>query len=91
MRFAGIITIMAMGLALSTAAPPPARADDDGCHAGIGRQQAIAIARSVGLVRVEEVECDDDEWEVEGWDARGREIEVEIDARTGRIKEVDRD
>lgn len=65
--------------------------DDDDCRGGISRAQAVAIARSVGVVRVEEVECDDDEWEVEGRDASGREIEVEISARTGRIREIDRD
>ena len=57
----------------------------------VSAEQAIAIARSVGLVRVTEVECDDGEWEVEGYDARGREIEVEIDSRTGRITDVERD
>ncbi len=70
--------------------PVAARADDD-CHGGISRAQAVAIARSVGMVRVTEVDCDDDEWEVEGRDARGREMEVEIDVRTGRIKEIEYD
>ncbi len=78
-----------LGLA-GALAPLGARADDE-CRGGISRAQAIAIARSVGLVRVTEVECDDDEWEVEGRDARGRKMEVEIDARTGRIKEIEYD
>jgi uncharacterized membrane protein YkoI len=51
----------------------------------------VRIARTTGLVRVEEVDCDDSKWEVEGRDARGREIEVEVSARTGRILDVDRD
>ena len=80
------VAVILAGLA---AAPTPARADDD-CR-GISRAEAIAVARTVGLVRVTEVECDDDEWEVEGRDGSGREMEVEISARTGRIKEVDYD
>lgn len=77
--FAGAAVALAGGPALA----------DDWCGP-VTAEQAVAIARSVGLVRVTEVECDDGEWEVEGHDASGREIEVEIDSRTGRIKEVDR-
>lgn len=80
------VAVMLAGLA---GAPTPAHADDD-CR-GISRAEAIGIARTVGLVRVTEVECDDDEWEVEGRDGSGREMEVEISARTGRIKEIDYD
>lgn len=74
----------------------PARADgargDDDCRGHpILRAQAVAIALMAGVVRVTEVDCDDDEWEVEGWTAAGRKIEVEIDARTGRIKEIEYD
>ncbi|WP_158639220.1 PepSY domain-containing protein [Elioraea rosea] len=69
----------------------PARADDDCRGMPVTRAQAIAIAQTVGLVRVEEVDCDDDEWEVEGRSASGREMEVEIDARSGQIKEIEYD
>lgn len=78
------------GALLSALLGAPGHADDT-CRGVIGVQEAIAIARSVGLVHVEEVECDDDGWEVEGRDARGRDIEVEIEARTGCIKDVERD
>lgn len=92
MRNAVRAGIVAGALAAVLAMPQGARADDDAfCGGSISRAQAIEIARGVGLVRVEEVDCDDDEWEVEGRDVRGREIEVEIDARTGRITEVERD
>lgn len=53
--------------------------------------QAIEIARGVGVVLVKELECDDGRWEVEGRDAGGREIEVKIDPRTGRVLRVERD
>jgi uncharacterized membrane protein YkoI len=77
--------------ALLLAAAPPAQADDECRGMPVTRAQAIAIAAAVGLVRVKEVDCDDDEWEVEGWNAAGREMEVEIDARTGRVKEIEYD
>jgi uncharacterized membrane protein YkoI len=81
--------LLALALAVTPFSAP--RADDDCRGSGISAEQAVQIARSVGLVHVEEVDCDDDEWEVEGRDAGGREIEVEIDRRTGRIREVERD
>jgi uncharacterized membrane protein YkoI len=80
-----------LGLAAALPALSARADDDDDCRGGISRAQAVAIARAAGVVRVEEVECDDDEWEVEGRDIRGRKIEVEISARTGRIREIDRD
>jgi uncharacterized membrane protein YkoI len=83
--------LAACGLAWAVLAAPPARADDDDCRGPVGRSQAVAIAATVGLVRVEEVDCDDAKWEVEGWDAFGRAMEVEVSARTGRILEVEYD
>ncbi len=85
---APVLAAVALAALLQAA---PARADDD-CRAHpIARAQAIAIALAAGLVRVSEVDCDDDAWEVEGWTLTGRRIEVGIDARTGRIKEVEVD
>lgn len=57
----------------------------------LSADQAIEIARANGMTRVTGVELDDDEWEVEGYDRRGREMEVEIDARTSRVKDIDYD
>ncbi len=53
-------------------------------------EEAIRIANQQGLVSVEKIERDDDEWEIEGRDAQGRKIEVEIDATTGEVTDVDR-
>jgi uncharacterized membrane protein YkoI len=58
--------------------------------ASISAEQAISIARQHGLVTVEEVDRDGGKWEVEGRDADGREIEVDIDMRTGHVLDVDR-
>lgn len=68
----------------------PARADDD-CRGWIGPQQAVGIARHTGLVWVRKVTCDDDTWEIEGRDAWGRKMEVEVDSRSGRIRKVEYD
>ena len=58
----------------------------------INHVQAIAIARSHGLVTLREIDLeDDDEWKVEGRTAEGREIEVELSARDGKVREIDRD
>lgn len=65
---------------------------DERCDRGpVRAEQAIEIARGAGVALIKELECDDGRWEVEGRDARGREIEVEIDPRTGRVLKVERD
>lgn len=71
---------------------PAAAADDASCRAGpVTAERAIEIARGVGMARVQEVECDDGKWEVEGWHADGREMDVDVSARDGRILDVDYD
>ncbi|WP_439578224.1 PepSY domain-containing protein [Elioraea sp.] len=71
---------------------PLAALADERCDRGPVRAElAIEIARDVGVALIKELECDDDRWEVEGRDARGHEIKVEIDPRTGRVLKVERD
>jgi uncharacterized membrane protein YkoI len=48
-------------------------------------EQARAIAANNGIVRITEIELDDGKWEIEGRDQSDREIEIDIDARTGAI------
>jgi uncharacterized membrane protein YkoI len=50
--------------------------------------RAVEIARTQGLVRATEVVCDEHAWDIEGLDASGREIAVEIDPRSGRVLRV---
>lgn len=52
--------------------------------------RAIEIARTRGLVRATEAVCDDRAWDIEGFDASGREIEIEIDPQSGRVLRVAR-
>ncbi|MGE4324006.1 MAG: PepSY domain-containing protein [Sphingobium sp.] len=49
------------------------------------------VLKRAGMVRVIEVERDDGRIEVEGYDARGRELEIKMDARGQRILSIDRD
>ena len=58
----------------------------------INHVEAIRIAKTSGVVTVREIDLEDNhEWKVEGRDAEGREIEVELSARDGKVREVERD
>ena len=52
-----------------------------------------AMAFDVGIVKIEEIELHRRKgvWKVEGEDATGHEIEMKVDARTGRIIKMERD
>lgn len=88
--------VLAAALLLS---PAPGVAGDDGRRA----REALQSGRHVGLEailedalrrfpgRVLDAELDDDEYEVEILTVDGRKIELEYDARTGRLLEVDVD
>ena len=53
-------------------------------------QDALAIAAGIGVVTVQNTHFDDNEWEIEGRDNYGKWIQVDIDARTGEVRHVDR-
>ena len=53
-------------------------------------EQALGIAYGIGVVTVQNTHFDGNEWEIEGRDTYGKWIEVDIDARTGEIRNVDR-
>lgn len=63
---------------------------DRAARPGISQEQAIRIARGYGMVQVTNVEREDDGWEIEGRDHRGRQLEVNIN-RQGRVTSVERD
>jgi hypothetical protein len=66
----------------------PAMAYDSGGL--ISMQQALAVANDIGLVAVSHTEFAGDEWRIEGRDVTGRYIEVDVDAGTGQVLNVDR-
>lgn len=77
---------IAMALTLGTAAP--AMAYDTGDQ--ISMQVALDVASALGVVTVSHTNFLGDEWEVEGRDRAGRWMEVDVDARTGEVRNVDR-
>ena len=72
-------------LALSFALVGPAAAGP------VSIEDVRAMALDKGIVKIEEVELDDGLWEVEGYDANGREIEMKVDAASGNIIKLERD
>lgn len=65
--------------------------DDDGRRYGRMPRPDMGSLRAVGIVRVTEVERDDGRIEVEGRDARGREIDVLMDVQGRRVLDVRHD
>jgi hypothetical protein len=54
-------------------------------------EDARAMAFDKGIVKIEEIELDDGIWEIEGYDQRGQEIEMDVDAASGAIVKLKRD
>lgn len=86
-----ILTIAACGLAAA-----PAFADDDDDrprtrHGNVSIDWIIADAKRRYPGRVTDVEYDDGKYEIEIRQRRGREVELEYSARTGRLLDVDFD
>lgn len=82
MRVMPVVLALALGLAVT---PASAR------YVDIEDVRAMAFDR--GIVKLEEIELKRRKgvWEVEGEDAYGHEIEMKVDARTGRIIKMERD
>jgi hypothetical protein len=53
-------------------------------------QAAVDIANGIGLVSVSNTNKWGNEWQIEGYDVTGSYMEVDVDARTGAIVNVDR-
>ena len=77
-----IVAVVALGIAT------PAAAYDSGDI--ISMQEALSIATDLGLVAVSHTEFAGDEWQIEGRDMSGRYMEVDVDATTGEVLNVDR-
>lgn len=94
------LTTVSLALLMLAAPASIASADDDdgyrrvshGEHGyTISRQDAVSIARTHGMTRVKDIDRDDGKWELEGCTRDGREIEIDIHARTAAILEIDID
>ncbi|HEX7920816.1 MAG TPA: PepSY domain-containing protein [Bradyrhizobium sp.] len=74
--------------ALAIGAATPAMSYDSGSQ--ISMEAALDVATSIGVVTVSNTQFLGDEWEVEGRDRLGRWMQVDVDARTGEVRNVDR-
>jgi predicted small secreted protein len=77
-----MVAAVALGLA------QPAMAYDSGDL--ISMEEALSVATDLGLVAVSHTEFAGDEWQIEGRDILGRYMEVDVDATTGEVLNVDR-
>jgi hypothetical protein len=77
-----IAAVTALGIAA------PAAAYDTGDL--ISMQEALGVATDLGLVTVSHTQFAGDEWQIEGRDTSGRYMEVDVDAATGEVLNVDR-
>lgn len=64
---------------------------DDRARLGAMPLPDAAALKRAGMVRVVEVERDDGFIEVEGYDAKGRELDIRMDAKGTRVLSVERD
>jgi hypothetical protein len=53
-------------------------------------QAAVDIANGIGLVSVSDTDKWGNEWQIEGYDVAGNYMEVDVNAHTGAIVDVDR-
>ncbi|MCS3449086.1 MULTISPECIES: PepSY domain-containing protein [Bradyrhizobium] len=74
--------------ALAIGAATPAMAYDSGSQ--ISMEAALDVATNLGIVTVSNTQFLGDEWEIEGRDRLGRWMQVDVDARTGEVRNVDR-
>ncbi|MBW7961637.1 PepSY domain-containing protein [Bradyrhizobium sp. BR 10261] len=84
MRKLILTAIVAIGLGSAA----PALAYDTGDQ--ISMQAALDVATDIGVVTISHTNFLGDEWQIEGRDSRGRWMEVDVDARTGDVRNVDR-
>ena len=77
-----IVAVVALGIV------QPAMAYDSGDL--ISMQEALRVATDLGLVTVSHTQCAGDEWQIERRDMSGRYMEVDVDATTGEVLNVDR-
>ncbi|MDA9399376.1 hypothetical protein [Bradyrhizobium sp. CCBAU 45389] len=76
--------IVAIGLGSAA----PAMAYDTGDQ--VSMQVALDVAADIGVMTVSHTQFLGDEWQIEGRDRAGRWMEVDVDARTGEVRNVDR-
>lgn len=84
--------LLLVGVLVALAAGSTARADDDDCYVPMSkwqtREAVETMAKSQGW-NVRRIKIDDGCYEIKGFDASGREIEVKVDPSTLAIVEFE--
>ena len=75
--------VAAIGLSIAT----PALAYDSASP--MSMDAAVGVATDAGLVTVSHTQFAGDEWQIQGRDVTGQYMEVDVEATTGRILNVD--
>ncbi|MFD2029976.1 PepSY domain-containing protein [Ancylobacter dichloromethanicus] len=57
----------------------------------IGIEEATRIAHDNGMATIAEIEMDDGKWEVEGANAAGRKVGMNIDPTSGKVLKTESD
>jgi hypothetical protein len=76
--------VAAVGLSIAT----PALAYESASP--MSMDAAMGVATDMGLASVSHTEFAGDEWQIQGRDMSGRYMEVDVDAATGEVLNVDR-
>jgi len=75
-------------IAIGVGVAAPAMAYDTASQ--ISMEAALGVATDIGVMTISHTEFAGDEWQIEGRDSTGRWMEVDVDARTGDVRNVDR-
>lgn len=92
-------------VAIAVIGASPARSQNAGSTGGVSQQSQtsaskekllpietiIAMVKGQGYTDIEEVEKEGDQWEICAKDSRGREVDIEVNAATGKIEKVEED
>ena len=82
--------LLSIAAIAALSAATPALAYDSSAEAPVSIQEALDIASDIGVVAVSDTQFAGYEWQIEGRDITGRYIEVDVDATTGAVLNVDR-
>jgi hypothetical protein len=80
--------ILSLAAAVSLGVATPAMAYDTGSL--LSMNDALGVATDIGLATVSDAEFAGYEWQIEGRDMFGQYMEVDVDATTGEVLNVDR-
>lgn len=70
----------------STSARPAGKAVASSSTSKLSIEAVIARVKAKGFTDIEEVELEDAHWEVGAKDAKGKEVEIEVDPSTGALE-----